>query len=410
MRSIVDKLNRLSRSVALTVIVPSLAILAGCDPAQQVGPGAGTQPNPAAVPGGTATVETGPIVRFTAPTQSLTVADDQISTLQYSVDSAIEATVALFLDPDATHDNGNEIDLAAGLSFQPGVTSTGHDLIAGFFPYGTYFIKARATDGTKTNVFNAAGVINIVPGGSTFGSDDGLENVEGLQLLHDSGKPKAMNRRIPFVDTWHVLDVVDNLAPRMIVPIEFSQDVELHRIQFYVFGIDEPAQKRVEIYRGTNENTAGEQIHQIELNDHLSRRNGWWNTVVLDPPMQLTAGNYGFSYHAALEFTEHWAGNAPEGEGYAWASPVQSVGFSKITATEFGFTPNFGIRVVGKFTGKNTTGGRARLPDRRAESDESARAELDDGTYLEDPTIYRYPRDDTGRFHIVWRRASSIGR
>ncbi len=407
MRSFFPNSIRL-RSMSVCVLAACIA-LAGCDPDQNVGPG-GENPSVAPVAGGTATLESGPIVRFDAPSQSTTYFDTQIGSIQYSVDTATAATVALYLDLDATNDNGNEIDLAAGLSFEPGVTSSSHELVAGFYPYGTYFVKARVTDGTTTNYYNAGGLVNIVASGSGFGSDEGLDPVAGLQLLHDSGKPRSVNRRIPFVDTWHVIDVLDNLAPRMVVPIEFTTDVEIHRLQFYVFGIDQPGQKRVEIYRGTDENTVGEMIHRIDVDNHLSRRNGWWNTVIPDSPIVLEAGRYGVSFHAALEFTEHWAGNAPEGFGFAWASPVQSVAYTKVGAENFGFTPNFGIRVIGKFTGKNAANGRARLPDRRAEAEEAAGNASDDGPFIQDPTIYHYPREKKDGFHVVWRRASTIGK
>ncbi len=116
------------------------------------------------------------------------------------------------------------------------------------------------------------------------------------------------------------------------------------------------------------------------------------------------------SFHAALEFTEHWAGNAPEGLGFAWVSPVQSVGYTKVGPENFGFTPNFGIRVIGKFTGKNAANGRARLPDRQAEAEEAAGSASDDGPFIQDSTIYHYPREKNDGFHVVWRRASSIGK
>lgn len=395
-----------------TASVLGLAAFFGCEqtPVVPSGPIAG---NPTVVPGGTATAETGPIVRFTSPKGTTSVRDDQIGTLQFSVDTATDATVALFLDTDADNANGNEIDFAAGLTFSTGVTSASHDLIAGFYPYGTYFVKARATDGTRTNFYIAPGIVNVVPGGGGAGTDEGLSGLTGLQLLHDSGKPQAINQRVPFIDTWHVIDVADNLAPRMVVPIEFNQDVELHRLQFYVFGFDEPRSKRLEIYAGTDENTVGERVLQLDIQNHESRRNGWWNNIALPEPLALPAGKYGISYHAALEFTEHWAGNAPIGSGYVWVSPVQSAEFNKGGAEEFGFSPNFGMRVIGKFTGKAGASARAVLPDRHAEAAEVTQIEHESGDYIEDPTVYRYDRDklkDMRGFHVLWRRASAIDR
>lgn len=400
----------MTRAVACAGLLAGAVLSVGCDPAAPIAAGDGSG-SPTAAPGGTATAETGPIVRFNVPSQSMTVRDDQVATLEFTVDTASEATVSLFLDTDSNADNGNEIDLAAGKAYQPGVTSATVELIAGFHPYATYFVKARATDGTHTTVYSAAGIVNIVPGGSGFGSDDGEGVATGLQLLYDSGKPLSINRRIPFVDTWHIIDVLDNLAPRLVMPVEFDTDIELHRLQFYVFGIDEPRDKRLEIYQGTDENSVGELIHQLDLTEHVSRRNGWWNTVQPDSPITLPAGKYGFSFHSALEFTEHWAGNAPQGAGYVWVSPVNTAAFSKASLDEFGFVPNFGIRLVGKFVGKDAGGARARLPDREAEAIDVARGKMETGDYLEDQKIYQYQREKPARsIHIVWRRASAIDR
>ena len=405
------KFNRISATMTYAVAL-GLATLVGCEQTPVI-PTTPTADNGVTVPGGTATSETGPIVRFTSPNGTTSVRDDQVASLEFSVDTATDATVALFLDTDADNENGNEIDLAAGLVFPTGVTSASQDLIAGFFPYGAYIVKARATDGTRTNFFSAPGIVNVVPGGGGAGTDEGLGGLTGLQLLHDSGKPQAINQRVPFIDTWHVIDVADNLAPRMVVPIEFNQDVELHRLQFYVFGMDEPRSKRLEIYSGTDENTVGERILQLDVQNHDSRRNGWWNNVALPEPLALPAGKYGVSYHAALEFSEHWAGNAPNGPGFVWVSPVQTAVFSRGGAAEFGFSPNFGMRVIGKFTGKGAASARVILPDRRAEVAEVALAEHETGDFIEDPTVYRYDRDklkDMRGFHVLWRRASAIDR
>lgn len=408
-----SKLNRFSpcspasRSAVAVACLFALGAIIGC---QQTPSETTPTTETVTVPGGTATADTGPIVRFTSPTNTLTVRDDQVRDIGFSVDAATDATVALFLDPDNDAANGNELDLAAGLQFPAGVTTSSQDLVAGFFPYGTYFVRAQATDGTKNNVFNAPGIVNIVAGDGAFGTDDGLDTTAGLQLLYDSGKPQAVSRRIPFVDTWHVVDVLDNLSPRIVVPIQFTSDVEIHRIQFYVFGIDEPRDKRVDIFRGTDQTTVGEQIQQLEVTNHDSRRNGWWNTVTPPSPIALPAGSYGFSYHAALEFTEHWAGNAPVGAGFAWMSSVQGAPFAKATTDEFGFVPNFGIRIIGRFMGKSAGGARARLPDRRAEAAEVARSADTEGAFIDDPKFYRYDREKRGAIHVVWRRAASINR
>lgn len=403
----------LGRLTGLTSVLTVLgwAILVGCDQSPvATTPSAGS---PETVAGGTATSETGPIVRFANPNGTVNLRDDQIGTLDYTVDTATEATVALFLDSDADNSNGNEIDLAAGLTYSPGVTSASHDLVAGFFPYGTYFVKARALDGAHTNYYRAPGIVNVTPGGGGAGSDEGLSGFTGLQLLHDSGKPQAINSRVPFVDTWYVIDVLDNLAPRMVVPVEFNQDVELHHLQFYVFGLDQPSEKRLEVYSGTDENAVGERILQLDIPDDVSRRNGWWNDVALPEPLSLPAGRYGFSFHAATEFTEHWAGNAPVGPGYVWVSPVPTVDFVKGGVDEFGFSPNFGIRLIGRFTGKGAASARANLPDRRVEVAEVSLAEQETRDLIEDPTVYRYNRDkvkDRRGFHVVWRRASVLDR
>ena len=137
MRSFFPNSNRLG-SMSVCLLAACIA-LAGCDPSQVIGPGNGN-PSATAVAGGTATLESGPIVRFDAPSETTTYFDTQIGSIQYSVDTATAATVALYLDVDAINDNGNEIDLAAGLSFEPGVTSSSHELVAGFYPYGTYFV------------------------------------------------------------------------------------------------------------------------------------------------------------------------------------------------------------------------------------------------------------------------------
>lgn len=363
-----------------------------------------------AQPGGTATDQSGPIVRFTTPSESLNVPDDGFAAIQFSVDTASAATVGLFLDPDQEPANGNEVHFAQGLAYQPGVTQANIDLTAGFYPYGTYFVKARATDGNKMNYYSAPGLVNIVSSGQAIGSDDGLADLAGLQLLHDSGKPRAMNDRIPFVDTWYIVDVLDNLSPRVVVPVAFAQPVEIHRIQFYVFGFDQPRDKRVEIYQGTSDSAVGEKLLTIDRPGMVSRRNGWWNTITPDAPITLPAGHYGFSYHAALEFTEHWAGNAPIGEGFAWVSLVEGAPFLKVSEAEMGFPPNFGVRVIGKFAGKAGAAPRIRLPDRRAEQEEIAADNANLSSAIEDPLFFEYKSDKTRRLHTVWRHASVLDR
>ncbi|MCK6483207.1 MAG: hypothetical protein HUU22_13375 [Phycisphaerae bacterium] len=333
--------------------VAMLVLAGGCQTPVTVQPPVDGGGNP---PVGDATQ---PIVNFTSPTESADVNDLQQIMVKYRVISQRPTTVKLLLDTDTNPGNMNEMDLAPIRSYsQPNPTDE-VPLVAARYPYGSYWIRAIVSDGQHEETYLASGTVRIVPSSLNPGEDPGTTDLAGLEIVYTSGEPVTVNGKIPFADLWWELDPLDNLAPRVIMPIEVTEPIQISRMQAFTYGRTDVMPRRFEIYQGTDENSEGTLIHQFN-EDKTSHFGGKWVTMTLSPPVTLQPGKYGISYHSRFEFTERVAGNSPIGAGFVWVSPVGGAPFAKLDAEVFGFTPNFAIRLLGKHL--NSSSARAKEP------------------------------------------------
>lgn len=169
----------------------------------------------------------------------------------------------------------------------------------------------------------------------------------GGELVYDTGDPMPRDDGdIPYMSVWRVLDPLDNLCVRVIVPIELDQPTRVTKLAFYSFNPKDPAAKLVDIYRGTNEESAGTLAHRLVFEDHEGVREGW-NEFPLEAPLFLPAGRYGIAFHGRFEFHSYWAMNTPNGAGFAWARGNDDMPWFLGREADFGVEPNFGVRVYG---------------------------------------------------------------
>ncbi len=389
-------------------ILLALGVLAGCGQESVTAP----VPSPDG-PGGPAGSALPPGIRFDWPSGVTLVPDESVQSIRYAVTTDRPLTARVQLDPDTTPGNGNEIELATR-SFAAGGGNDQVDLTAGWYPYGNYIVRVVLSDGARTYPYTAFGLVTIAPIG-----ERSADPFAGLRLLATSGQPTPVEvaaqsgdvpisggvgptmRRMPFVDTWHVLDPFDNLAPRFIAPLEFAEAVEIHRLQFFVFGRRDVAQKRIEIYGDTTDASPGTLLHQLDI-PSASFAGGGWNSMMLDPPLRLAAGRYGVSFHARFEFTDHWGGNAPQGPGYVWVSAFGGAPFRKLTAEQLGFGANFSIRAMGRVDdrGKSAAAHRIKIPVGKV----PVVTGFERPKITDDKTHYGYEDDDEENpVHVVWR-------
>ncbi|MBU0640845.1 MAG: hypothetical protein KKB50_18420 [Planctomycetes bacterium] len=179
------------------------------------------------------------------------------------------------------------------------------------------------------------------------------------ETVFDSGDPVPRNGEVAFVNFWQVLDPADNLCVRVIAPIgELTHPTRVTGFAFYAFNPKDPCNKRVEIYRGTDATSPGTLWKTIEFANHLDVRQGWAQ-FRLPRPILLPPGSYGIAFHAECEFHSYWAPNAPHGSDYAWVRPNDSIDWFKGDEDEFGFVPNFAVRVYGRNLQQGTGGAQA---------------------------------------------------
>ena len=197
------------------------------------------------------------------------------------------------------------------------------------------------------------------------------------------------------------------------MPITLERQTQVREFAMYAFNPKDPADKRIEIYSGTDANSPGTLLKTIVFPNHSDVRQGW-TRFVLDQPLNLPAGSYGIAYHADYEFHSYWAGNAPNGAGFAWARPNDTIDWFKGGPDDFGFVPNFGLRIYGLTATQGAPNGAA-VPDRtaRANSAPSVKPEKsatpDPGRDTSVPGQvdnheYRPGTSET-MFHVIWRAA-----
>lgn len=169
-------------------------------------------------------------------------------------------------------------------------------------------------------------------------------------VVWDSGEPTPrFGDEVPFVSLWQVLDRKDNLSTRAVAPFKLDEPAVVSKIKVYAFNPKGAADKRIEIYEGTNGESAGRLIKTLEFTQHKSVEQGW-TTFVLDEPFVLNPGDYGLSYHAKYEFHSYWAVNAPNGSGFVWARPNDDREWFKVDEKEMGVKPHFAFRIYGLAT------------------------------------------------------------
>ena len=164
-------------------------------------------------------------------------------------------------------------------------------------------------------------------------------------LVYDSGQPvPRSDGDIAFMSVWRVLDPADNLCVRVIVPIELDTSALVTSVAFYSFNPKDPAEKIVDIYNGTDEDSVGTLRAQLCFEEHQGVTQGW-NLLTLEQPILLLPGEYGIAFHGRYEFHSYWAANAPNGPGWAWARPNDDLDWFRGGEDDFGVLPNFGVRV-----------------------------------------------------------------
>jgi hypothetical protein len=344
-----------------------------------------------------------PGIRFNWPAANARINDNEFGTIEYEVVTDRPMIARLVLDVDGDPSNGNEIDIASNRTFEAPGGSDRIEFIAGWYPYGDYFLRATLFDGETQYHASAPAVVSIQPSGNTNTDGAVPQDVAGLQMIYFSGASDTVDGRAPFVDTWHVLDVLDNLSPRFVMPFELDREVEVHRFQFFVFGRIHEMQKRLEIWQGTDENSPGTLLHQQNVTN-ASYLFGGWNNITVNPPITLAPGKYGVSYHAQYEFTDHWAANAPVGPGFVWLRANDESPYLRYTAADFGFVPNFTVRILGRFVGGDARAPTAsgitipRVPQNVTTSSGTPQ------TGSVDTGVYDYRNDQADALHVIWRR------
>jgi hypothetical protein len=385
-----------ARHGSLVAAIAIAAMLTGCQPGANNGVNLGGDTT---IPGDN---NAGPIVNFITPRQSFDIADDEEKTVQYRVTAAGPTSVKIFLDVDLNVDNGNEMDLSPLRQLADADATDEVPLVASRYPYGTYWVRAVVDDGTTQSSFIAPGNVRIIPSDLSDGEDPTDVDLTGLQIVYDSGEPVPVNGQVPFADLWHELDVLDNLAPRVITPIEITEKVEIHMIRAFTFGHSDPTPRRVDIYKGTNQDGPGELIHRVDVST-ATRFAGKWTAIRLDEPITLEPGQYGISYHARFEFTERVAANAPNGEGYVWVSAFGAAPFVKAGAEAFGFDPNFAIRVLGKYESAKADSARTRVPPVLPDTQRLIyRSGAERVVFNADEDVTR----ELNPLHVVWREVT----
>lgn len=342
-----------------------------------------------------------PIVNFSTPLQSFDLSDSGSTPIRFKVLSRNPATVKLVLDSNLDPSNGDEMDLSPVRSYDQSGAQDEITLDAHRYPFGTYWIRATIDDGQQRASYLAPGTVRIVSSSGDTGEDPNDAGLTGLIVLHDAGKPQLVDGRVPFIDLWHVLDVLDNLSPRVIVPIQINEPVELHKLQAFGYGQPLALNRRVELYKGTDANGIGTMIHQQDVKLE-SRFAGKWSTITFDPPLRLEPGAYGVSYHSEIEFTEWMAANCPNGAGYVWMSAFGAAPYAKLDSAAFGFAPNFALRLLGKPLDPKSPSARERPATpptdvRLMYRNEDERLAT---THADDPDVETWP------IHVNWRQVT----
>jgi hypothetical protein len=218
-------------------------------------------------------------------------------------------------------------------------------------------------------------------------------------LLYDSGAPADVNGNVPFMDMWRVLDPADNLCVRVITPITLDRPASIEQFAVYAFNPKDPADKVIEVYSGTNRQSPGTLLKSMTFTEHQGVTQGW-TRFQLSEPLVLAPGKYGIAFHAAYEFHSYWAGNAPRGDGYAWVRLNDTNSWTRAGAGDFGFTPNFAVRIYGNAISDHTQ----RPPSKPG----SPAAQEPDTNVPENPANYEYrPGTSTASFHVVWRKVAA---
>jgi hypothetical protein len=224
-------------------------------------------------------------------------------------------------------------------------------------------------------------------------------NLNGT-LVYDSGEPALRaDGYVPFMDMWRVLDPLDNLCVRVITPITLDKPVQVQDLAFYSFNPKDPADKIVDIYQGTDEQSPGTLLKSVAFTDHEGVTQGWAR-FHLTETLQLPPGKYGIAFHASHEFHSYWAGNAPRGAGYAWVRLNDTNAWVRAGADDFCFTPNFAVRLFGAAIDTHTRGARAKsLPPAVQDVDTNVPG---------NPPHHEYqPGTSQAAFHVVWRQVAS---
>ncbi|MCG3128634.1 MAG: hypothetical protein CHACPFDD_03523 [Phycisphaerae bacterium] len=176
------------------------------------------------------------------------------------------------------------------------------------------------------------------------------------ELVYDSGNPvPGAGDEVMLASVWRVLDPLDNLSVNVVRPFELSEATAVSAFSFYAFNPKDPATKVVDLYVGTNTETPGTLLYSFDFTDHSGTREGW-TTLILEQPVFLEAGSYGVSFRGHFEFQSYWAVGAPNGPGYAWVRLRDSADWVRATREDYGFVPNFALRVYSSYDLSNTSG------------------------------------------------------
>jgi hypothetical protein len=230
------------------------------------------------------------------------------------------------------------------------------------------------------------------------------------RLIYDSGPPvEIWNARRQFIDTWHVLDVLDDMCPVIVAPMNLESATRVTRIEFFAHTPRETATKRIDIYLGTGPESQGTLAYRFDYADHPAGPDGWHSFV---PPIDLVipAGGIGVSFHAEMEFNVYWAPDAPTGAGYIWARRAEHHEWVRQDFHEEDpFVPNmtvrlYGVPVMGEFPSQGpmrTFSGPGASPIALSKFVHDATPQV-----AENPQVYEYQgtEADMEMFHIIRRQ------
>lgn len=235
------------------------------------------------------------------------------------------------------------------------------------------------------------------------------------QLLFDSGNPMVHQDSedpdyhfIQFIDTWHVIDVLDDLGPQFVAPIAFDYPVEITRFEFYLHTPRLYGTKRLDLYTGTSENTVGTHAYRFDFVNHPRGGTGW-QSFTLPTPVAVPSGMIGVSIHSEMEFNVYWAPDAEHGAAYAWGRRTHDYAWDRIDVQPgSALSGSMTIRVYGRpaaSPGRSSAVGQTAGRPVRPTGPVSVTVDCGNQPAVMEaaPMVYRYQGDPSDRemIHVV---------